>query len=100
RAQDPAEHGLRPAHRDDDQRNSDEGSDANHVDHVQRRGAPETDAADQLMLIVVGIRRRRRTCLSGHEQTLYVKKHRLSSRPGVVSEPGAVATGSSETVLI
>ncbi len=39
RAEDPAEHRLRPAHRRDDQRDRDERADADHVDHVQRRRA-------------------------------------------------------------
>ncbi len=50
RAYDPAQHGLRAAHGADYQRNGDERAYADHVDHVQRCGAPQANAADQLGL--------------------------------------------------
>ena len=47
RADDPPQHRLRPVHRRDHQRDRDERPDADHVDHVQDGGVPETDAADE-----------------------------------------------------
>ena len=45
--EDPPEHRLRPVHGRDDERDGDERPDADHVDHVQRRGLPQADAADE-----------------------------------------------------
>ena len=50
RAQNPAQHGLWAAHGADDEGNSDERPHADHVDHVQRGGGAEADAADELVV--------------------------------------------------
>ena len=44
-AQDPAEHCLRAAHRAEDERQRDEGADADHVEHVQGDGTAEREGA-------------------------------------------------------
>ena len=44
-AEDPAEHGLRAAHRGEDQRQRDERADADHVEHVERDRAGQAEAA-------------------------------------------------------
>ncbi len=50
RAENPAQHGLRTAGGGDDQRQRDERPHADHVDHVQRGGFGQADAADELGL--------------------------------------------------
>src|SRR5512146_27916 len=55
-AEDPAEHRLRAAHGGDDEWNGDEGTDADHVDHVQRGRAPEPDLALKVRPSGVGLR--------------------------------------------
>ncbi len=44
-AEDPAEHGLGAAHGAEDEREGDEGADADHVEHVQRDGSAEREGA-------------------------------------------------------
>src|SRR5882724_6515368 len=48
RAEDPAKHGLRSAHRADDERQGDEGADADHVDHVEDGRVLHRELASEL----------------------------------------------------
>src|SRR3954469_5957340 len=47
-AENPAEHGLGPAHSADDKRQSDEWPYSHHVKHVEQDGSAQTHGADQL----------------------------------------------------
>src|SRR6058998_3033016 len=47
RSKDPADHGLRSSHRSDDEGNRNEGSDADHRDHVERNRAGKTNSPNQ-----------------------------------------------------
>ena len=58
RAEHPADHGLRPVHRGDDERDRDERPHADHVDHVQRGGVPEADSPNQPGIVGGGRRHR------------------------------------------
>jgi len=53
-AEDPAEHGLRAAHGGEDEREGDEGADADHVEHVEGDCAAERQGAVKLRLRIGG----------------------------------------------
>ena len=48
RAYDPSDHRLRPAHGGDDEWDGDERAHSDHIDHIQRGGSSERDAALEL----------------------------------------------------
>lgn len=48
RAEDPAEHGLWATHGSDEERQGDEGADADHVEQVEGNGAAKREGAGQL----------------------------------------------------